>query len=63
MSNVNLKDLINEWTGAIWRVAGDIDPDSQMDWRDMAYGYARGKGCDDAEAHDFVVELDHRRLL
>ena len=55
--------LTEQWKQDIYDRADEVDPSSEMQWQDMAFGYAIAKGCDFDQAEEFIREIQLRGWL
>lgn len=66
----NLDDLLKEYRDNVCKKYEEVDPGSEIDWKDMYFGWSLAKGLniDQANAfsshvsyvlHDFASEIDY----
>jgi len=57
LSDYDREMILDSWLITVFNEAYEIDPDSELDWFSLAYGFALGKGLGPENARSFANSL------
>lgn len=56
------EDLVDQFSSET-KLRDDIDPDDEMCWLSLTYGWALAKGLSPTEAHEFALHIRYHTDL
>ena len=58
-----MRTQIEQWKHDVWDKQKDVDPDNELYWESLAYGYFLGLGLSVDDAHESVREESKQGLI